>query len=314
MKHLRSNRLENPFKQFSTVNPQRENGRREIANDIWRALAVASLTGSEYQVVFIVIDKTWGYGKKSAAISLGHFEKSTRLSRQGIIDAVKRLEGRRMILRQVNGTKTTEYLFNKHWDTWIEGPASQPQLTSASQPHLTSEPTPLVNHSLLDWSTAVDYPSQPRLTSTSQVATPTTEPVKKYIKKRIKENVKEIYIVVFNHWNSLGVIKHKVMTETMQTAIRSALNNYSAEEICQAMTTYGQILSGEEYYWSYKWTLEEFIRRGLEKFMDADAARENYRIKEDRIHERGAATEARTDRGHNKQDERPPKKPIRDIE
>jgi len=68
------------------------------------------------------------------------------------------------------------------------------------------------------------------------------------------------------------------MTDKMNTAVKSALGDYSKEEICQAMRNYAEVLQGEEYYWKYKWALDEFIRRGLEKFMEAEVSRENYRI------------------------------------
>jgi hypothetical protein len=92
--------------------------------------------------------------------------------------------------------------------------------------------------------------------------------------------------VVFDHWNSLGIIKHKKMTDRMRSALKSALKNYTKEEICQAMSNYAEILHGVEYYWQYRWTFDEFLHRGLEKFMDAKVARQNYRIREERRDER----------------------------
>ena len=40
------------------------------------------------------------------------------------------------------------------------------------------------------------------------------------------------------------------------------------------------ILSGEEYFFSYRWPLEEFLQKGFEKFKDWQIAKSNYLIKE----------------------------------
>ncbi|GAH78044.1 unnamed protein product, partial [marine sediment metagenome] len=34
----------------------------------------------------------------------------------------------------------------------------------------------------------------------------------------------------------------------------------------------------DDYFFKYRWTLKDFLRRGLEKFMDGEIARQNYRI------------------------------------
>ena len=255
------------------------------------------MSGGEYQVVLTVIDRTWGFSLLSAPIPLKKFEDSTNLTRQGIIKALKRVEGRHILVCHRNGTKTTEYLFNKHYDTWIM-PPSKRELTSEggespdddkahlvnggsptpSEPVFTSEETPLVNQRSPEKSTSVHQNSEPQLTSASKLAERRTEPVKTFIKDTLKDTLKDTYTVVFNHWNSLQIVKHKQVTEKMKTALKSALKTYTKEEICQAMTNYAEILNGEDYFWRYRWTFDEFLRRGLEKFMDIDVARGNYRL------------------------------------
>ena len=36
---------------------------------------------------------------------------------------------------------------------------------------------------------------------------------------------------------------------------------------------------GKEYYFDYKWTLVEFLQRGVEKFLDLEVAKSNYKSK-----------------------------------
>ena len=191
-----------------------------------------------------------------------------------------------------NPKKATEYLFNKHFDTWDIPQPSQPEFTSnkgapSQQAQLVNHSRPvaepvLVNHSGLDQSTPVDQSGKPELTSTSQLPEPTTEPVKKYIIETSKETIKENMPVVFDHWNSLRIVVHKTLRDRMRTAIKVALKSYSVEELLQAMTNYAEILHGDDYFWEYRWTLDDFLRRGLEKFMDGEVARENYRIRKER--------------------------------
>jgi len=162
--------LENPYRALSKINPQKEGHHREIANDVFDALIGARLSGGEYQVVMSIIERTWGHPLQamsqshSRVISLAHFQKTTNLSRQGVIDAVGNLEKKRVIAAERSGTKGTEYLFNKHYDTWLVNHT------------LLVGGVPLVNQALPGWSSRVDQTSQVELTSTSQVVEPSTQP------------------------------------------------------------------------------------------------------------------------------------------
>ena len=113
--------MKNPWRELSKVNPQKENGHREINNDIYHALMAAKLPGAVYQIVFTVIDKTWGFAKQEAPISLSQFESLTSLSHQSVRLAVKQAEGIRLIVVNRVSTKVSEYMFNKHYDTWLIG-------------------------------------------------------------------------------------------------------------------------------------------------------------------------------------------------
>ena len=315
--------MQNPHRGQSQVNPQRENGRREIANDVFRALMHARLSGAEMQVVMTVIDSTWGWDKQSAQISLTQFEEATGLSRQSVQIAIHKAEAKRLVVAERNGTRGTEYLFNKHYDTWLLGEARQPghpstrqagHPSSARKPGHPSEPglgntTTLVATSQLgnqitpDWATKSPQSRQPDHPSTRQPREPTTEPVKKDLKERPKESSKERGLL-FELWNTLGIVRHKQLTDKMGSTLKAALKIYSVEELGQAMRNYAEVLFSEEHYWSHRWTLDEFLRRGLEKFMDRDVALANYRIEkggsDDRVSgRRGSETTERYSRQHS---------------
>ncbi len=100
---------------------------------------------------------------------------------------------------------------------------------------------------------------------------------RKRIKKYIRKEYKDIYIYLFNHWNSKKIIVHKYITDSLYGVINHKLDvGYTKEEIAQAIDNYNTILKGKQYFWSYEWTLEEFLRRGLDKFMDLERAKRNY--------------------------------------
>ena len=73
---------------------------------------------------------------------------------------------------------------------------------------------------------------------------------------------------IFFFWNEQKIIIHKKLTSKMETKINSALKDFSLEDIKSAIKKYGEVINNKKYYWTYKWTLEEFLQRGLVKFMD----------------------------------------------
>jgi hypothetical protein len=96
-------------------------------------------------------------------------------------------------------------------------------------------------------------------------------------------------IPIFEFWNRQGTIVHKRLTAKMETKIHSALKEYSEYDIKVSIEKYSKILKGDEYFWTYKWTLDEFLVRGLTKFLESPT--ENFLKekgkKEKRQHYRG---------------------------
>jgi len=93
-----------------------------------------------------------------------------------------------------------------------------------------------------------------------------------------------IYILLFDHWNTLGIIIHSKLTSSIKSAVDSVIKDYSQDEIKQSMNNYAEIVKGKEYYFSYRWTLTEFLSRGkgnnIERFLDLERAKVNFK-KED---------------------------------
>lgn len=89
------------------------------------------------------------------------------------------------------------------------------------------------------------------------------------------------YIVLFDFWNELDIIKHRTPPAngktTFKTAAKKILKHYSVAEIKQAMENYARIVKSPEYEFSYRWTVTEFLVRGFEKFKDWSVASKNYK-------------------------------------
>ena len=112
----------NPYRELSQVNPQCDNGHgyRRINNEVLQALIESRLTGSEYSICLFIIDRSWGFQELSAPISLTQFEKATNLARPNINKALQRLADKKIIvIQKYTGRTRNEYLFNKHYDTWV---------------------------------------------------------------------------------------------------------------------------------------------------------------------------------------------------
>ena len=116
----------------------------------------------------------------------------------------------------------------------------------------------------------------------------TDKPQTKLNKTKLNNN----YIVIFKLWNSLEIIKHKKLTADIKRAIDRALRDSSLEEVSQAIKNYAEILKGAQYYFKYSWTLKDFLKRGLDKFLDLEIAKRNYGGDRDGAH-RGSPRQLR---------------------
>ena len=115
--------MENPYRKLSSVNPQRDNGHRQINNEIWQALMLSNLTGSEYKIIMLVIDRAWGYNKTEVSIGYTTIMKATGLTKPSIRDSIKKLQDKHILITEKGNFKdSTKYLLNKYYDTWTSLP------------------------------------------------------------------------------------------------------------------------------------------------------------------------------------------------
>jgi len=101
------------------ANPQLEDGRTEIANELVEALSETYFSPAESKILWTVIRKTYGWHKKSDRISYSQFEESTKMNRRHIGPALKRLIDRNIITSSNSGEKhVSEYGLQKDHEIW----------------------------------------------------------------------------------------------------------------------------------------------------------------------------------------------------
>lgn len=115
--------MKNPWKKVSKVNPQRENGNRQVSSEVFNTLVRTNLSGGEFRVCLAIIGQTWGFHKKSDIISIKQICTFTGLANRSVKTILKQLKDKRIICCQQseikkNGSFLNEYLFNKYYDTW----------------------------------------------------------------------------------------------------------------------------------------------------------------------------------------------------
>ena len=90
--------------------------------------------------------------------------------------------------------------------------------------------------------------------------------------KPTKEQVKEI----FDWWNSKGIVLHRSI-DRHEKHINASLKLYSMIEIKEAIDNYSDILGSYDHYWTYRWSLKDFLIRGLDRFITENDPFRNFR-------------------------------------
>lgn len=99
-----------------------------------------------------------------------------------------------------------------------------------------------------------------------------------------------IYIAVFEYWNAKKIVIHKkesflnnILTskKNLKSSYKQLSDIYNLDDIKKAIDNYDFVLKSKSHYWSHKWTLWDFLTRGLEKFLDAADPRNNYKTGKD---------------------------------
>lgn len=92
---------------------------------------------------------------------------------------------------------------------------------------------------------------------------------------------KEYILYIYSLWNEQKIIEHKELTPAIKSSIEKILKDYSGEDVEQSIKNYATILKSPDYYFKYKWTLQEFLTRNkgnnIERFLDIETAKANFK-------------------------------------
>ena len=98
------------------ANPQRENGHIDVAHEIVEKFCKYRLSGEEWQVLWVILRKTYGWQKKKDKIALSQFKEMTKLPRSKACYLLSKLVTRGVIKK--DNTIPTTYSFVKDYDKW----------------------------------------------------------------------------------------------------------------------------------------------------------------------------------------------------
>lgn len=118
------------------ASPQIENGYLRIATELAEALARVNLSPYESRVLWLVIRKTYGYGKKMDRIPHSQFAAGTGIPERNVRRTIKTLEARRILLIERETPQRILYGLQKDYARWL-----QPRSPQTGSPETGSEQT-----------------------------------------------------------------------------------------------------------------------------------------------------------------------------
>lgn len=97
-------------------------------------------------------------------------------------------------------------------------------------------------------------------------------------KESININKEYKYIDILTYWNSKKIIIHRenIFLKSIQKKHKDKIELYGIDAVQKAIDNYSTVLSSEKYYWSHRWTLLDFLQRGIDKFIPEAKPLNNY--------------------------------------
>jgi hypothetical protein len=74
----------------------------------------------------------------------------------------------------------------------------------------------------------------------------------------------------------------------LRKLVARSIDKYGADDVCAAIHSYGVVLGSDDYWWQHRWTLEEFLSRGLDRFVPEADPLTNYAVRRQREPQRRA--------------------------
>lgn len=100
------------------ASPQKEDGYTAVANELVERLALAPLSGAQFRLLWVILRKTYGWCKKTDAISVAQFAEATGLHRKLVERELRELARRRYILAWGDAHHPKTYGVQKDYTVW----------------------------------------------------------------------------------------------------------------------------------------------------------------------------------------------------
>lgn len=79
--------------------------------------------------------------------------------------------------------------------------------------------------------------------------------------------VKQAKSAILTHWNLKDIIVHRTLSRDADKELDKLVHcDADVQAITAAIDVYATVLKGDGYWWSHKWNLYEFLKRGLKQF------------------------------------------------
>lgn len=175
------------------ASPQKENGFTPIANELLEKIYQCKFSLRELKIILAVIRFSYGFNRKTSALSLRFLEKATNIHLRHVQTTVKKLIIKNVLIikTESKGIHSRKIQLNKNYDNW------QLSIDQKSNTKLIVSVTDSVNSSATDSvDSSIDQSGQP---------------IKKTLKKTLKKKVchsslpdelpqVEGFIEIWNDW------------------------------------------------------------------------------------------------------------------
>ncbi len=126
----------------ATANPQLENGHLRIANELAEAFQKLRLSGTQWQILWVIMRQSYGWRSPSTTISISFFEKQTSIDRRNVTKSLKEMESKNIIVKNTQSF-ITSYGIQKDYTRWsVRGKTAPAHQSGAKPPLLRGETTP----------------------------------------------------------------------------------------------------------------------------------------------------------------------------
>lgn len=101
------------------ASPQLEDGYIRVANELYRALFMADLSGAELRIVHFVLYNTYGYNKKTCQLSADFISKGTNIPVKTVRRCLNSLVTSKVLISNGSKTSIKSFGINKNYEKWV---------------------------------------------------------------------------------------------------------------------------------------------------------------------------------------------------